>query len=130
MAFHVPENYRSREAEKFLHDHAGIDWPEGGNNGLFIFPSPVPGRTIRAMASDGELWEHVSVSVERGKKFAMPVWEEMCKVKDLFWDDEDVVVQYHPKKSSYVNAQQQTLHLWRPIGLEIPTPDPKLVGGF
>jgi len=56
-----------------------------------------------------------------------PNWREMCFIKDLFWDEEDVVIQYHPKKSEYVNLHNNYLHLWRPIGVEIPTPK-ELVG--
>jgi hypothetical protein len=52
----------------------------------------------------------------------------MCFIKDLFWDAEDVVIQYHPAKSEYVNMHENTLHLWRPVGKEIPTPPKELVG--
>ena len=53
--------------------------------------------------------EHVSV---KGPKDT-PRWETMCVIKDLFWDDEDEVIQYHPKKSEYVNMHKNVLHLWR-----------------
>ena len=47
----------------------------------------------------------------------------------IFTDGEDVVIQYQPKKSEYVNRHENCLHLWRP-GLEdhIPTPPKELVG--
>ena len=53
----------------------------------------------------------------------------MCFIKDLFWDGEDVVIQYHAKKSEYVNRYDNCLHLWRPV-LEdhIPTTPKELVG--
>jgi hypothetical protein len=38
-----------------------------------------------------------------------------------------VVIQYHPAKGEYVNRHETTLHLWRPIGKEIPPPK-ELVG--
>jgi hypothetical protein len=71
-------------------------------------------------------WEHVSVSINR----RMPNWTEMCFVKDLFWDEEETVMQLHPPKSAYVNLHPYCLHLWRPIGDAgcIPLPDPVLVG--
>lgn len=56
-------------------------------------------------------WEHVSISL-RAKR--LPTWEEMCLIKDIFWDDEEEVVQMHPKKSEYVNFAE-ALHLWRPV---------------
>ncbi len=52
----------------------------------------------------------------------------MCFIKDLFWDEDDVVVQYHPAKSDYVNNHQYTLHLWRPTEGEMPTPPSIMVG--
>lgn len=42
-----------------------------------------------------------------------PTWAEMCEVKDIFWSEEEMVVQIHPKKSQYVNMTE-ALHLWRP----------------
>jgi hypothetical protein len=52
----------------------------------------------------------------------------MCFIKDVFWDEEDVVIQYHPRKSEDVNRHENGLHLWRPVGKEIPTPPKALVG--
>lgn len=56
-------------------------------------------------------WEHVSVELYARR---LPTWEEMCEVKEIFWDDEEEVVQIHPKKSEYVNLTE-ALHLWRPV---------------
>jgi hypothetical protein len=66
----------------------------------------------------GQIWEHVSVSL----KNRCPNWEEMCLVKTLFWDDEETVVQFHPKKSEYINVHAYCLHLWKKKGYthEIP----------
>jgi hypothetical protein len=70
-------------------------------------------------------WQHISVS--RGDR--CPTWEDMCKVKDLFFDPEEVVVQFHPRKSEYVNLAKNCLHLWRlNDGREFPTPPSILVG--
>jgi len=75
-------------------------------------------RTIHAIASCEMGWEHVSVSVfDR-----CPTWQEMCFIKDMFWDDDDCVMQLHPPKADWVNNHPFTLHLWRPIGVEIPRP--------
>jgi len=52
----------------------------------------------------------------------------MAYVKDLCWDDEDVVMQLHPRKSEYVNNHPHVLHLWRPRHEMIPTPPSILVG--
>lgn len=62
-------------------------------------------------------WEHVSVCPYNGK---IPTWEDMCAVKDIFWDEEEAVIQIHPKKSEYVNALENCLHLWRHTEIELP----------
>jgi hypothetical protein len=46
----------------------------------------------------------------------------MCFVKRLCWDGEDVVVQFHPRESTYVNVHPNVLHLWRWRQGEFPTP--------
>ena len=52
----------------------------------------------------------------------------MCQIKAMFWDAEDVVLQYHPRESDYVDVHPFCLHLWRPVGIEIPTPPSIMVG--
>jgi hypothetical protein len=86
-------------------------------------------RGLNIVASNGDVsigcpWEHVSVSTP----VRTPTWAEMCFVKRQFWDDEDTVVQFHPPRSAYVNNHDYCLHLWRPIGIEIPTPPTWTVG--
>ena len=65
----------------------------------------------------GAGWEHVSVSSY--KKRQLPDWDIMCRLKEAFWEDEEMVVQIHPKKSEYVHGVGDlgnVLHLWRPVG--------------
>ena len=95
-----------------------------GFNGMFRIP--MNGETLRVVAADGGGWQHVSVSIEYDPR--CPKWEIMCKVKDLFWEPEDVVVQFHPKKSEYVNMVKSCLHLWRCLDRDFPTPPPSFVG--
>ena len=105
-----------------------------GRNGAFVLESPEPGWQLFAIASDGDDpfvpeakgWEHVSVHCVRGDRQRTPTWKEMCFVKDLFWDEDDVVMQLHPRRSQYVNLHQHTLHLWRTAA--IPEPPAMLVG--
>jgi hypothetical protein len=56
-------------------------------------------------------WEHVSID---GKN-RMPTWEEMCELKDMFFNDDECCVEYHPPKSEYVNNMKYCLHIWKPI---------------
>lgn len=76
--------------------------------------------------SNGGGWEHVSVSPYR--RSYTPSWDEMCSLKDMFFYDDEVVVQYHPAKSEYVNNMSNCLHLWRPIDQIMPTPPSIMVG--
>lgn len=72
-------------------------------------------------------WEHVSID---GKN-RMPTWDEMCQLKDMFFDDTECCVQYHPAKSDYVNNIPYCLHIWKPIEKftgKLPVPDTFLVG--
>ena len=103
-------------------------------NGLYIFNSIIPGRRrvkIKVIVSDDQdwpfplpAWDHVSVSTDSG----CPIWEEMAWVKTLFFKPTETVIQLHPPDSEYVNCHPHTLHLWRPVGVEIPLPPSDAVG--
>ena len=96
-----------------------------GCNGMFRFT--IDGHNIRVVASDGEDWQHVSVSLEFENK--CPSWSLMCKVKELFYEDTDWVMQFHPPHSEYVNHHPNCLHLWKYTGTDkVPTPPSILVG--
>lgn len=119
--FHVPEEYRITKGRV-------ASTSEFGNNGVFEIPPIRGGRKLFCVASDGAGWEHASVHVLDGRRMHIPTWSEMCHIKDLFWDDEDLVIQYHPPKSNYVNNHAYVLHLWRPTNQKIPNPPSILVG--
>jgi hypothetical protein len=105
--------------------------PTYGNNGVFVIAHPkIADYFINCIASDGEGWEHVSVSLSSltRKVERCPTWEEMCYVKDLFWSKEECVVQFHPAEKDYVNNHKYCLHLWKPVHQLLPVPDPLMVG--
>ncbi|OSJ18558.1 hypothetical protein BST63_05275 [Bradyrhizobium canariense] len=52
----------------------------------------------------------------------------MCLAKDLFWHQEECVMQLHPPQSQYVNNSRYCLHLWRPTRQVIPMPPSAFVG--
>jgi hypothetical protein len=135
MAFHVPHRCRIRDGHLASEDSQG-------NTGAFLFDSLQSGWKLFTIADDGTNtfdpvhlrgWEHVSVQAIRGdhhgvKASRLPTWIEMCFVKERFWDDEDVVMQLHPRRSQYVNQHRNVLHLWRPRQQVIPEPPSQLVG--
>jgi len=103
MPFHVPEQYRIRNGR--IGSDASFE-----NNGAFVIPL-MDKIKANVIASDQEGWEHVSVTIR--DKNRTPTWQEMSIIKDLFWDEDDCCVQYHPPKSDYVNNHPHCLHIWR-----------------
>ena len=109
--------------------------PEDGMNGAFQIPLN-GGIVANCIVSDGKdpcgtiviPWEHVSAHINDHGRQRTPSWDEMCKLKDLFWDDEECVCEFHPPKSEYVNNHPHVLHLWKWTGGEFPRPNSLLVG--
>ena len=73
---------------------------------------------LRIIASSGDGWDHVSVSLPN----RCPTWDEMCRVKRLFFHDDECVIQYHPPEEDYVNKNEFVLHMWKPHDVKIPMP--------
>ena len=95
----------------------------GHDGGAFRFYSPIDKAPLMVIASFGMGWDHVSIS----RNNRCPNWKEMCFIKDMFFEDDEVVIQYHPKKSEYVNNNENCLHLWKPQNIELPMPDTIMV---
>lgn len=97
----------------------------GVDGGFYIVPKDKApcGMELRIIASTGMNWDHVSVSL----KNRVPNWQEMCFVKELFFEDHECVIQYHPPKENYVNIHENVLHLWRLQDFQIPLPPTELV---
>lgn len=114
MSFKFPEKYRVKIPELPLGDETC---------GVFYIKLKY-GQIVTVIASASFGWEHVSVS----RADRCPTWDEMCDVKSLFWDDDDCVIQYHPPKKDHINNHEYCLHLWRPIGIDLPMPPKIMVG--
>ena len=56
------------------------------------------------IASWGCGWDHVSVAP--AKSNYTPTWDDMCAIKDLFFKDDEAVIQIHPPKSEYINLRK------------------------
>lgn len=116
--FHVPE--KDRITLGLMGSSSAM-----GNNGAF-FTRLRNGTKVVIVASDQGGWEHVSVSVPKLPR--CPTWEEMCMIKDIFWDEEDCVIQYHPPKKDNISNHPHCLHLWKPVGVALPRPPSIMVG--
>ena len=90
----------------------------GSKQGVFIIPNDPP---LRVIADSGQGWDHVSVSTET----RCPTWEEMDRIKRIFFKDHETAVQYHVPASDHINIHDYCLHLWRPTFKRFPMP-PKI----
>lgn len=103
-----------------------------GPQGLFLVRLRLNAE-CKVIASDGRdwqagglpmpLWEHVSVSMET----RCPTWLEMQEVKEMFWQPNEVVVQYHVDTEDRVNLHRYCLHLWRCPAHDFPRPPKECV---
>lgn len=96
--------------------------------GFFLIPFKNHHTMFRlaVLASDGGGWDHVSVSLFK-RPDKTPSWEVMCFIKDLFFEEHETVVQFHPPKSEYIN-NANALHLWRDQGNSHNLPPSIMVG--
>ena len=78
------------------------------------------------IASWGAGWDHVSVAPRKLSK--VPSWDDMCAIKDLFFEDYEAVIQIHPPKDMYVNNMPNCLHLWRANDKRMILPPSFMVG--
>lgn len=101
---------------------SGFGWNGDHSCGAFAFD--YRGAFIRVIASSGEGWDHVSVSLET----RCPTWDEMEFVKRKFFNDDETAMQLHVPPSDHINHHPHCLHLWRPHGEKIPRPPNFLVG--
>jgi hypothetical protein len=97
---------------------------------MFVVHGPC-GVDLKLMVSDGTdwpfdapAWEHVSVST----RSRTPNWREMEYVRSLCWADDELVLQFSVPRQKHINLHPYCLHLWRPIGVDIPLPPPETVG--
>jgi hypothetical protein len=100
-----------------------VTGPPNTNVGAFIIPQ-ARHDPLRVIASDGEGWDHVSVSLPN----RCPVWREMCLVQSLWFREDEVVMQLHVAAKDHINVHPFCLHLWKPQGVAIPLPPAWMVG--
>jgi len=111
--------------EHYRFSPPGWGSPAGVNYGAFYIP--YRGVLLRAISSGTDEehgWEHVSVSLQ-GR---CPTWAEMAYVKELFWSDDELALQFHPPKALHINFHPHCLHLWRPLRQTIELPPAILIG--
>lgn len=89
-----------------------------GTCGVFSLPCPRTGVFLQCIASSGDGWDHVSVSLPN----RCPNWTEMEVVKRAFFKDDETAMQLHVPVSDHISVHPNCLHLWKPQRQEIPLP--------
>jgi hypothetical protein len=99
--------------------------PDMGNAicGAFVVRSRIEPKALRILASNGDGWDHVSVSLVS----RCPRWAEMEQVKRMFFLPDEVAMQLHVPASDHISVHPYCLHLWRPHEGAIPLPPPAMV---
>ena len=121
-----PEPRHDLDRYRAHHPTLGMS-PAGSAYGYFVIgrlkviAAPAPA----SAADDWWPWEHVSVSRRDSRE--TPTWEEMDRIKRLWWRDDETVVQFHPAEAHKVNFHTGCLHLWRCVDAPLALPDRRLV---
>jgi hypothetical protein len=89
---------------------------EGSIEGSFRIP--YGNKKLFVIAGCALDWDHVSVSL----RHRTPTWAEMVWIKNLFFEPEELVIQFHPPQKQYINCAKHVLHIWRPWQQEIKLP--------
>lgn len=99
--------YRVREPTS-----ASINRIQKMQTGIFNIPLECSRETATVTVEkplDSKLWEHVSCSLT----YRYPTFREMKEVCKLFFEDDEIVLQYHPSKEKLTYVAPYCLHLWR-----------------
>ena len=105
---------------------SGPNGPQDG--GIFYLPRGGVKSVIACIATIGEGWDHVSVSIlypddTRGT----PLWDDMERVFRLFFKEDETAYQLHVPRTEHVNIHNNVLHIWRPHKGKIPKPPRVLI---
>ncbi len=110
-----------------------------GRNGLFFLPPEVVGRKntkdrLSLIISDAVGWDDQTLGPRRWEHASVswpdrcPTWPEMCRIKSMLFDEDEVVFQLHPATNQYVSYHRYCLHLWKPLDERIPLPPLETLG--
>ena len=114
-----------------MKDEKPISKP-GDKFGAFTI-SHKDGRVLLMSVDNGAVsgWEHVSVTCIRkhrkNLKAVMPDCAVMDMVKDMWWDSNETVVQFHAPKDDVVNKHPESVHLWKSLRQEYLLPPKETV---
>lgn len=122
------DKYRDHQMEKLLFGDSPTE-EHYKNGGCFWIPAKGTRKGLKVIASSGRIeiskgWDHVSISLPN----RTPTWEEMDKVKRLFFLPHETAFQYHPEESDHISNHNFCLHIWNNLNQPCPVPPPEMVG--
>ena len=111
----------------------------GDPYGSFVIPAKWGADLVVLASADGHVttadcerphfaalgWDHASVRAY--KRNRTPNHYEMEFVRELFWDDSELVVQFSVPRSQHINIHPNVLHMWSPVGCTLPLPPGEMV---
>lgn len=117
-------------------------------DGKYVIPHiKIDDYLFLVLASTGLGWDHVSITIWKNtyKKTRIdrktiktetipvnvercPTWEEMCFIKELFFEPTECAVQYHPPMADYISNHKWCLHIFKPQEMLLPMPPSVMVG--
>jgi hypothetical protein len=90
-----------------------------GWNGSFMVP--LEGEMWYVVLNDQLGWRHLAIA--NAQKNLTPTWSVMCRVKQLFYGDDEWACQFHPPKDEHgISDFPYRLHLWSPLEETLPVP--------
>jgi len=110
-----------RELDKYRVD--GYTHEDRKFHGVFCITSKSARRVMRIIASNGDGWDHVSISLNN----RCPNWQEMEQIKRLFFKEEELCWQYHVPPADHINVHPYVLHIWRKHNFDMPLPPKEMV---
>jgi hypothetical protein len=118
------DHYRITDRDTLTITHG---WAGDHTCGAFRLKSPTDGAELLVLASTGSGWDHCSVTRGGRQGGRCPNWTEMEYVKRMFFEDNELAVQFHLPVDEHINLHPNCLHLWRSQEFEFGLPPREMV---
>jgi len=117
------KDLRTLDRYRVLHDAVVERYGGKGFDNAGMFHIPVGVTVLKVIATNGDGWDHVSVSC----RTRCPTWQEMSIIAKMFFRSNECAFQLHVPDEDYVNNHPYTLHWWRAHKQGIPRPPKEMV---
>lgn len=117
------------EFEKYAID-IGLGPAISLHSGSFLYPMENDKNAFIISTKDRRGWNHVSIHLQNdlGECITkVPSHEDMQVIRNLFFNSEDLVQEFHPEKKDYINNHSYTLHLWESTEEKVEKPNSNIL---